>query len=387
MGANDFETLNMMGVTVETFTEEIKDELEDENYDPIIGIGKSGVGKTMSIYELTQKLGIGFKELRLVTLTEVDLLGIPVIEDGKTTYASNALLPDAERDGERGVLVLDEITSATSTIRAAAYQLLDSKRALGNYKLPDGWKVVALGNGPSDGGVFQGMESAFLSRAFCYRIEPDFATWKRWAINNGVNPAVIAYLQSQPDKLHKLSDDGMASIFPCPRSWTALSKKLNAREAKNNGKLSPEKAELYAAGAIGVDEAPQFSAFYGYSSEALDASEIIAGKNPDAKGIRSEAIYIAIQQIVKLLVPMITSSTSKGNIPKESIEKTANAFNWVIGLGRLDYVETLKKDLTDSEGSRLVTQILFTDEFDELCPGFMELSESKSKIFDINNRA
>ena len=55
---------------------------------------------------------------------------------------------------------------------------MDSKRALGTYKLPDKWKVISLGNGIDDGGVFNGMENAFLSRAMCYRIEPDLECWK-----------------------------------------------------------------------------------------------------------------------------------------------------------------------------------------------------------------
>ena len=270
------ETMNMMEISVDRFIKEIKLDLEDENYDPVIGIGKSGVGKTMSISELCEELGIGFCELRLVTLTEIDLLGIPTIENGRTTYASNALLPDAKRDGEKGILVLDEITSCSSTIRAAAYQLLDSKRALGNYKLPEHWKVVALGNGIDDGGVFQGMEHAFLSRATCYRIEPNLDSWMKWAVNKGVNSSITAFLKFDPTALHVFNPDEIASVFPCPRSWTALSKKLNAREKRNGGMLPLEQVELYAAGTVGVKVASEFSGFYSYNSKTVDPEDILS---------------------------------------------------------------------------------------------------------------
>ena len=196
------DNMNMMEISMDTFLNEIKMDLEDEIYEPMIGIGKSGIGKTMGIHELTQQLGIGFCELRLVTMTEIDILGIPKEDaNGRTTYAANSLLPDAKRDGERGILVLDEITSAQSTVRAAAYQLLDSKRALGEYKLPERWKVVALGNGIDDGGVFQGMEAAFLSRATCYRIEPNADVWVKWAISHDINSSVIAYIRWRPENL------------------------------------------------------------------------------------------------------------------------------------------------------------------------------------------
>ena len=78
------ETLNMMSVSVEVFARFIKEQIEDDDLSPVIGIGKSGVGKTESIYELTQEMGIGFCELRLVTMRN-DLLGIPYQTKDNTT--------------------------------------------------------------------------------------------------------------------------------------------------------------------------------------------------------------------------------------------------------------------------------------------------------------
>lgn len=377
------DTLNMMEITIEKFTNLIKLDLEDENYDPVIGIGKSGVGKTMSIYELTKELGIGFCELRLVTLNEVDLLGIPIIENGRTTYASNDLLPNVERDGEAGILVLDEITSATSTIRAAAYQLLDSKRALGNYKLPDKWKVVALGNGMTDGGVFQGMESAFLSRATCYRIEPNLDVWKHWAISNGVNSSVIAYLTWDPSKLHEFNPDEIASVFPCPRSWTALSKKLNARESKKGGLLELDEVEIYAGGAIGQKLAPSFSAFYAYNSKTISPEDILSGKDitTDLSDMDPEVIYLMIQSLIKQIsVELAENKTDTCTYTPECFKRIANVCNWIINVSkqRLDYALTAFKDLASVSDFK---DIILTDELDELCPELLEFAGANSVTF------
>lgn len=380
------ETMNMMEISVDRFINEIKMDLEDENYEPVIGIGKSGVGKTMSIYELTQKLGIGFCELRLVCLTEIDLLGIPTIEEGRTTYAANALLPHADRDGEEGILVLDEITSCNSTIRAAAYQLLDSKRALGNYKLPPKWKVVGLGNGVDDGGVYSGMEAAFLSRATCYRIEPNLDSWKKWAIANKVNPSIIAYLNFDASKLHDLDTNEMVSVFPCPRSWTALSKKLNARELRNGGSPLPlEQVELYAAGTIGAKEAATFAGFYEYKKSTLDAKDIIAGKlnGKDVKSLQPEVIYLVIQQLVREVSDVLTAGKlGDASFSEESVVKTSNAIKWLIQASevKLDYSLTGLRDLKDGcEDFR--TLILEDPKFDTICPEFMEFSLKNSLIF------
>lgn len=379
------ETLNMLAITIEQFTKEIKLDLEDENYDPMIGIGKSGVGKTMSIHELTQELGIGYCELRLVTMNEIDMLGIPKEDEfGRTTYASNSLLPDAKRDGERGILVLDEITSCGSTLRAAAYQLLDSKRSLGNYTLPPKWKVVALGNGPSDGGVFQGMEHAFLSRATCFRIEPRLEVWKKWAINNGVNSSVIAYLSFEPQSLHSFNPDEIASVFPCPRSWTALSKRLNSREKRNGDKpISSEDAELYAAGAIGAQLAPRFAAFYSYNSSTISPEDILSGKaTADLRGVETQVVYLTIQSLIKLLKSELEAGYRNGEFTPDAVNKAVNTCKWLINIAdyKLDYAITAIQDLVTNVQLFLEIATL-NDSFDEKCPEFIEFATKQDILF------
>ena len=68
-------------------------------------------------------------------------------------------------------------------MRAAAYQLLDGQRALGNYKLPEKWICVGLGNGPDDGGVFNGAEAALFTRCYGFRVAPNLESFKEYAQN------------------------------------------------------------------------------------------------------------------------------------------------------------------------------------------------------------
>lgn len=380
------ETMNMMEISVDRFIELIKDDLEDENYDPIMGIGKSGVGKTMSVYELTQELGIGFCELRLVNMTEIDIIGIPTIEDGRTTYAANSLLPDVKRDGERGILVLDEITSCNSTIRAAAYQLLDSKRALGTYKLPEKWKIVALGNGIEDGGVYSGMEHAFVSRATCYRIEPNLNSWLKWAVKKGVNPSIIAFLHFDPTKLHDMNADEIASVFPCPRSWVALSKKLNKREERQGGFLPLDKVELYASGAVGFDVAASFAAFYAYNSKTISADDILSGKLDGSaiNGVDTQVVLLTLQALIKQLNTEINSGiVGFAEFKDEVINRTANVVNWVLDVAKykLDYSVMFLTDLA-SGVKAFGEMVLLNNKFDEVCPGLLEFAAEHGILFN-----
>lgn len=383
--AGTFETMNMMSVTVERFTNLIREQIEDGDLTPVAGIGKSGIGKTESIYGLTKEMGIGFCELRLVTMTETDLLGIPTInEHNRTDWASNNLLPDAKRDGERGILVLDEITSATSTIRAAAYQLLDSKRALGNYKLPDGWLVVALGNGIDDGGSYQGMEAAFLNRCRCLRVEPDLKAWKKWAVNGGVNPSVIAFLTFMPDYLHKFNPEEMVGVFPSPRSWSGLSRKLNDRENRNGGKpLDRESIEIYAACCVGNEVSSKFSAFYEYNKSVINVEDILNGKaTTDIKKLERQVMYLVVQGLIRSINhELTTSKIGLGEFKPEAVNKVVNACNWLVGISKhsLDISVMALADLTANV--RDFASIVLDDSFDEKCGSFIEFATVNNVVF------
>lgn len=379
------ETMNMLGVTVERFIQLIREQIEDNDLMPVVGMGKSGIGKTESIAELCKEMGIGFAELRLVTMTETDLLGIPTINElGRTDWASNNLLPEVSRDGERGILVLDEVTSATSTIRAAAYQLLDSKRSLGNYKLPDGWLVVALGNGPDDGGVFQGMEAAFLNRCRCLRVEPDLRAWKKWAISKSINSSVIAFLSFMPEYLHKYDPEDLVGVFPSPRAWTGLSKKLNDRESRNGGEpVDDESAEIYSACSVGAAVAPKFAAFYTYNKSTISAEDILSGNNQgDIERTETQVMHLVVQSLVREINNEVKlGKLERGEFKQEVIIRIGNACRWLINVSdtMLDLSVMALSDLIANV--KEFQEVVLDDEFDEVCPEFLAFAQKQNVVF------
>ena len=51
--------------------------------------------------------------------------------------------------------MFDEITNANAEVQAACWQLMDSSRSVGDYKLPDGWLIVAADNLPYEAAYIQ----------------------------------------------------------------------------------------------------------------------------------------------------------------------------------------------------------------------------------------
>ena len=118
---------------------------EAGHHTPVMLWGPPGVGKSQMIAQVAQHNQVNLIDIRLSQMEPSDLRGIPFRKDELVEWAIPAMLPDAKRHGQAGILFLDEITSAPPSVSAAAYQLILDRR-LGNYQVPEGWVIIAAGN-------------------------------------------------------------------------------------------------------------------------------------------------------------------------------------------------------------------------------------------------
>jgi hypothetical protein len=132
-----------------------------------------------------------------------------------------ALLPDAQRHGQRGVLFLDEITSAPPAVSAAAYQLILDRR-LGDYRIPDGWAIFAAGNRQGDRGVTYAMPAPLANRFSHFEVDVNLDDWAFWAYANGIDERLIGFLRFKPELIFDFDPAKTLAgemAFPSPRSW------------------------------------------------------------------------------------------------------------------------------------------------------------------------
>src|ERR1700735_5889368 len=110
--------------------------------------GACGVGKSQIVAQVACDLGWQFLDIRAVQLDPVYLRGLPRISEDQTEWVPPKFLPITGK----GILFLDELTSAPQMTQAGCYQLaLDRK--LGVYVLPDGWVIIAARKPASARGV------------------------------------------------------------------------------------------------------------------------------------------------------------------------------------------------------------------------------------------
>ena len=214
--------------------------------------GPPGIGKSSAPRQAARHLGVRFIDVRLSQYEPTDLRGLPVPDAGMTTWLPSSELPwDPD---SRGILMLDELTSADRSVQAAAYQLV-LDRSVGQRRLPDGWLIVAASNRCEDQAISYPMSSALANR-FCHiELEPDLDQWCAWALSQGLSADVVAFLRFRPDCFFSMEGD-LQRGWPSPRSWERVAHALAFQEESDRSTL-----ELQIEGLVGQAAAVEFAGF------------------------------------------------------------------------------------------------------------------------------
>lgn len=239
---------------------------------PVMLWGPPGIGKSQIVAGIAGKHGVPLIDVRLSQMEPTDLRGIPFRSGERVEWSVPALLPDERRHGPRGILFLDEITSAPPTVTAAAYQLILDRR-LGEYRTPDGWVIFAAGNRYGDRGVTYVMPTPLANRFAHYEIEPWLDDWVAWAHATGIDARVIAFLRFRPDLLFDFDPARNPVAFPSPRSWEYAHRALG----KFGG--APELLLDAVQACVGPAAGVEFKAFVNNMSELPDIDAIARGES------------------------------------------------------------------------------------------------------------
>lgn len=203
---------------------------------PVMVWGPPGVGKTDVSKGVANELGMNYLDVRTTLVDPVDLRGIPWRDENqRTRWAPPVFMPDEQSD-ERFLINLEELPSAPPMVQAALYQLtLD--RALGEARLPKGAFIMGCGNRENDRGVVHRMPTPLASRFTHIELVVDPAEWVQWALTNRIAPEVIYFIRARDELLHSFDANSAEKAFPCPRTWSFVSKLLDVAPKDKGGKL------------------------------------------------------------------------------------------------------------------------------------------------------
>jgi hypothetical protein len=263
----------------------------------IKAVGPTGIGKSEVVHQIAASYKMKVIDVRLLLWSLTDLKGIPYPDDTQTytRWLINDILPRVERDGEYGILLLEELDDAPKAVRAAAYQLtLDRK--LGSYELPDGWIIIATSNREQDGGAYTSPLIPLNDRFEIHEVEPDFPTWRDYAIKVGYNPTVVSYLSANQIALYTYDPAATAEVvFATPRSWVAVCDLLNVG-------LNGEVLRIKAQANVGSVQATKFLEYLKNVSLLPNIDMVINGQYDEAAAasfMRAlDVYYLLIQNLI-----------------------------------------------------------------------------------------
>lgn len=205
---------------------------------PVFLHGSPGVGKSDVVRQVAKDLGYDLIDLRLSQLDPVDLRGVPSVD--QEVHVTRWNVPNFLPTEGKGILFLDEFNSAAQATQAAAYQLV-LDRKLGDYKVPEGWAIVAAGNRASDRAIVNTMSTALKNRFTHVDYDVNHDDWCAWALTADIHVAVLGFIRFRPSLLNQFDmvtnnqkeKDRVKSIkdqqaFATPRSWQFLSRIMNA---------------------------------------------------------------------------------------------------------------------------------------------------------------
>lgn len=271
-----------------------------EKQRPVFLMGPPGIGKTAVMEQIAQELDVALVSYSMTHHTRQSALGLPFIAekvfDGRTYQVSEytmseiiaAIYETMEESGKReGILFLDEINCVSETLAPSMLQFLQYK-IFGRHRVPDGWIVVTAGNPPEYNKSVREFDIVTWDRLKRIDVEPDFDAWKAFALEKGVHPAVLTYLEIRKGDFYKVESTVSGKQFVTARGWDDLSQMLHLYE--KNGLAVDEKlvSQYLQNPRIAKEFAVYYDLFNKYRSD-YQVDKILAGKAPAAVKKRARA--------------------------------------------------------------------------------------------------
>lgn len=257
---------------------------------PVLLIGPPGIGKTAIMEQIAGECGVGLVSYTMTHHTRQSAIGLPVLTKkqfaGKeytvTSYTMSEIIASVyeqmEKTGCRdGILFLDEINCVSETLMPAMLQFLQYK-TFGSHALPEGWVIVAAGNPPAYNRSVREFDTVTLDRVRYMKVEPDFPIWKHYAVERGLHPAVLSFLELRPERFYVMEPGEKG--FVTGRAWEDLSEILLTMEELE---LGVEEA-LFGQYLQDEDTAAEFTFYYRLYEKwkkELKPEEILAGAGAD----------------------------------------------------------------------------------------------------------
>ncbi len=189
--------------------------------------GGHGIGKSETVHQIAEALGLELIDRRMSQMTEGDVIGLPKLENDCTKFLPAEFIKIA--CAKPVCLFLDEINRATQEVMQACFQLCLDRELNGN-KLHPGTRIFAAVNASAAYQVNE-MDPAFLDRFFVVDLSPtaqDFFAYAEGTDDRTgktrLDLDLIRFLKERETRLDPALNVNPGTVQPSRRSWFRLDK-------------------------------------------------------------------------------------------------------------------------------------------------------------------
>ncbi|MFA7766648.1 AAA family ATPase [Streptomyces sp. NPDC048723] len=288
---------------------------------PVLLWGEPGIGKTAALTQLAETLDLPLTTVIASVHEPSDFSGLPVVGDDPAAQGVPMAPPDwavrLVRAG-RGLLFLDELSTAPPAVQAALLRLVLERR-IGSLQLPPGVRIVAAAN--PRGSAADGWElSPPLANRFVHLqwthdhdvvVRGLGGTWPRATLPrldaerlpaavDHARRAVCGLLTTRPALVHRLpsTETRRGGAWPSPRSWDMTVRLLAFAQAADS---SREVLSMLVRGTVGDGPGLELLAALD-RMELPDPEELLAdpaGADLPERGDRRQATLDGVVEAVR----------------------------------------------------------------------------------------
>lgn len=273
--------------------------------------GEPGIGKSSLLATLSKALP--GHEVAYIDVPNMDLgdIAMPVIdrETKTTSYYPNSRFKF--HTGKPVIVMLDEFTKGVEPVKNMLHPLLEvANPRLGDVSVHDESYVFMTGNMSSDG-VGDNLKAHTRNRIIPLTVrKPDADEWLAWAVNNNIEPVVMAWVRQFPHALASYTDESQAgnpyiynpkkvqTAFVSPRSLERVSNILRVRQ-----QLDVDTQIAGMTGAIGEAASRDMQAYVEYQDQLPMWETIVKSPKtadvPTSDGACAVLVFGAIARITK----------------------------------------------------------------------------------------
>ncbi len=271
-----------------------------ESQRPVLLMGPPGIGKTAIMTQIAQEMGVGLVSYSMTHHTRQSALGLPYIVEDEfegesyrvTHYTMSEIIAAVHEQirqtgRHEGILFLDEVNCVSETLAPAMLQFLQFK-TFGQHSIPKGWVIVCAGNPPEYNNSVREFDIVTWDRLKRVDVEPSYDAWRDYAMQIGVHPAVLSYLEIKKQNFYKVESSAQGRRFTTPRGWVDLSRMIQLYEMHDIAVDVDLSSQYLQDEEISRDFANYYKIFNKYKA-GYQVPEILAGAASEEIAERARA--------------------------------------------------------------------------------------------------